>query len=431
MASKACINYTIDETVSANLCTGCGTCAALCPYSAIEIIKNEYKGIYIPMLDQQKCNQCGICYKVCPGMPVDYREHSINIFGKGPYDKSIGNYLNCYIGYTTDYDIRYNSSSGGLVTAVLIYALEQGIIDGALVTRMKKDMPLEPEPFIARTRDEIIEASRSKYCPVHVNTVLREILNADGKYAVVGLPCHINGIRKAEKVNIKLKERIVLHLSIFCSGTPNSNATKFLLYRLNTHPNHIKKLNYRGNGWPGNLSLYLKDNSVKEMPYPEYWQGMISPFYTFRCIACSDWFSELADLSFGDAWLQEIKRDDKIGTSVVISRTKWSDDILQQMLDKGAIALSPTDLNKIFESQRGFARKRMYLNSRIAIMRFFGQKTPICIIDYLQKLSKMDYFISLIIYLQSFLASRRNLWWLLSIYSSLIRLGSLFKSKFD
>jgi coenzyme F420 hydrogenase subunit beta len=46
------------------------------------------------------------------------------------------------------------------------FALEEGIIDGALVTRMKKDRPLEPEPFIARTREEIIEASKSKYCGV-------------------------------------------------------------------------------------------------------------------------------------------------------------------------------------------------------------------------------------------------------------------------
>ena len=34
---------------------------------------------------------------------------------------------------------------------------------------MKKDNPLEPEPFIARTREEIIEASKSKYCPVPAN----------------------------------------------------------------------------------------------------------------------------------------------------------------------------------------------------------------------------------------------------------------------
>jgi coenzyme F420 hydrogenase subunit beta len=108
---------------------------------------------------------CGTCVGLCPRHSVDFKQLNQEIFGKEPEDILLGNYLNCYIGQVTDYDIRYNSASGGMVTALLIFALEEGLIDGALVTRMKKDRPLEPEPFIARNREEIIEASKSKYCP--------------------------------------------------------------------------------------------------------------------------------------------------------------------------------------------------------------------------------------------------------------------------
>ena len=149
--------------------------------------------------------------KVCPGHEVDFKGLNLEIFGKEPEDILIGNYLNCYVGHATDYDIRYNSASGGLVTALLIFALEEGLIDGALVTRMKKDKPLEPEPFIARTREEIIEARGSKYCPVPANVALREILEANEgeRFAVVGLPCHIHGMRRAQRVDARLKERVV------------------------------------------------------------------------------------------------------------------------------------------------------------------------------------------------------------------------------
>ena len=41
-------------------------------------------------------------------------------------------------------DIRFNASSGGAVTALLAFALEQGIIDGTVVTRMSKEKVLEP-----------------------------------------------------------------------------------------------------------------------------------------------------------------------------------------------------------------------------------------------------------------------------------------------
>jgi len=136
--------YNIKNIVKKGVCVGCGTCVALCPQGAIELIIDKKKGIYVPKIDKSKCNNCGICLKVCPGVSIDYGQLGQEIFGKKPEDVLIGNYLNCYTGHATDYNIRYNSASGGLVTSLLIYALEKGIIDGALVTRMKKDKPLEP-----------------------------------------------------------------------------------------------------------------------------------------------------------------------------------------------------------------------------------------------------------------------------------------------
>ncbi|MGB2728538.1 MAG: coenzyme F420 hydrogenase/dehydrogenase beta subunit N-terminal domain-containing protein [Halobacteriota archaeon] len=217
---------TIAQVVKDNLCTGCGTCVALCPEEAIKLTINEKKGIYVPELNEKKCNNCGICYEVCPGHEVDFKALNLEIFGKEPEDVLIGNPLNCYIGHTTDWGIRYNSASGGLVTQLLIFALEEGIIDGALVTRMKKDNPLEPEPFIARTREEIIEASKSKYCPVPANIALVEILESEEgeKFAVVGLPCHIHGIRKAEQINKSLKEKMYVFSHSASTSTSTSES---------------------------------------------------------------------------------------------------------------------------------------------------------------------------------------------------------------
>jgi coenzyme F420 hydrogenase subunit beta len=236
----------ISYIVKNGLCTGCGTCEALCPAEAIKLLIDKNKGVFIPQLVKDKCNKCGICLKVCPGHEVDFKELNLEIFGKEPENLLIGNYINCYVGHTNDNNIRYNSSSGGLVTAILIFALEKGLIDGALVTRMRKDKPLEPEPFIARTREEVIEASKSKYCPVPANIALREIMEVEGKYAVVGLPCHIHGLRKAQRINKKLRERIVLHLGIFCNHAPNFWGTKLLLHRLKIKEDEVIKLDYRG-----------------------------------------------------------------------------------------------------------------------------------------------------------------------------------------
>ena len=218
---------TIQQVVTDGLCTGCGTCVGICPASAIVMPKNSPKGLYAPKVESELCNQCGLCMEVCPGCSVNFRELNKAIFTNEIGDVLIGNYINCYIGHATDYNVRYHSASGGAVSALLIFALEQGLIDGALVTKMSDKNPLEPEVFMATGKEQIISASKSKYCPVPLNIGLKQIGEQDGRFAVVGLPCHIHGIRKAELLHKDLREKIVLHFGIFCSSTLNFSALKY------------------------------------------------------------------------------------------------------------------------------------------------------------------------------------------------------------
>ena len=383
---------TIAQVVKDGLCTGCGTCIALCPNEAIKLTINEKKGIYVPKLDEEKCNQCGTCYKVCPGHEVDFKTLNLEIFGKESEDILIGNYLDCYIGHSTNYDIRYNSASGGLVTQLLIFALEEGLIDGALVTRMKKDNPLEPEPFIARTGEEIIEASKSKYCPVPANIALKEILNSkEGeKFAVVGVPCQIHGIRKAEQINKKLKERIILHFGLFCHHGVNFIGTEFLLQKLGIRKEDIAKFDYRGQGWPGSMLIELKKGNRKSTSH--YWTYPALYFFTpDRCMLCSDALAELADISFGDAWLPELYAD-KIGSSAIISRTKIGEQLLQRMRERNKVELKPISVKKVVESQKSilyFKKKSLAARRKISQIRHMHTPLdntsllPVHMIDYI------------------------------------------------
>lgn len=272
-------NRTVARVVIDELCAGCGTCAAICPQNAITMVIDRRKGIYIPALDTEKCNTCGICFTVCPGHSVDFQTLNRQAFGSDSDDILLGHYLSTYTGYAADGDIRYRSASGGLVTALLIFALEEGIIDGALVTRMSQRDPLEPEPFIARTREDIIAAARSKYCPVPANIALKEILKAgkDEKFAVVGLPCHLHGLRKAEATNNKLKKHIAFYFGLFCSHTPSFLATDYILQKVNISKSNVLKLDYRGEGWPGKMKITLKD---RDYFLEEYWnKGFGSLFH--------------------------------------------------------------------------------------------------------------------------------------------------------
>jgi len=247
-----------ENIVKTQMCCGCGTCAGICPTDAIEMRINK-RGFYIPIKNNQKCTLCGLCNDVCPQNNKNSKYKNLNefVFGKIANDDLLGNYINCYVGYSTNEKLRFESSSGGKITQILISVLEEGVINGALVTRMKKYDPLIPEPFIARTKEEIISAMGSKYCPVPANIMLNEIIKSksDEKFAVVGLPCHILGIRKVEMLIPKLQEKIVLHLGILCSGVKSFFGTEFILERKGIKKENVKNIKYRCKGWPGYMQV--------------------------------------------------------------------------------------------------------------------------------------------------------------------------------
>jgi coenzyme F420 hydrogenase subunit beta len=415
----------IEMVVKKNLCTGCGTCAGICPKNAIQMIIDHRKGIYLPQIVQEECSNCGICYNICPGHEVNFKLINNEFFGQEPDDPLLGNYLNCYTGYATDYEIRYNSASGGLITALLIFALEEGIIDGALVTKMRDDHPLEPQPFIARTREEIISASGSKYCPVSANIALREILKNNGRYAIVGLPCHLHGIRKAELIMPKLKERIVLHVGILCAKTISFLGTQYQLRRMGIKKENLEKISYRGKGWPGNMTIVTKNNQRRITKLNDYYDDKFGSFIPHRCTLCMDKAAELADISFGDAWLPEIKRQDKVVTSIIISRNIKGADILQKMVGKKQIEIIKTNSAKVKESN-DFSWKKTEIRARFSLTKLLGKEVPDYHQDLLPSLPNIN---AIVLHSQMFLTSRRYLWQLLEIYSKLLKYGSFIKSK--
>ena len=345
-----------------DLCTGCGTCAALCPQNIIKMDISQKKGVYEPIIEGE-CNECMTCIKVCPGIGVDFKELNKIIFGRQPKDLLLGNYKNCYIGHSSNEKLRYNSSSGGMITQILLYLLEEGLIDGALVTRMNPKKPLEPEPFIARTRKEIIEARGSKYCPVPANTALREIIETPGRYAIVGLPCHIHGMRKAEKINKKLRKRIKYHLGIVCNHTPTFKATEFLLKKLNVKKEKVESISYRGGGWPGKLKIKTKTGTI--LLLTDYWEsGFGQLFVPKRCAFCVDHMAELSDMSFADPWLSEFANEKKGKTLIIIRKNST---VLKEMHSKEICKIEPIEPEKIVLSQlyNLYVKKKLHRNNSL------------------------------------------------------------------
>lgn len=417
------LNNTIESIVEDDLCKGCGTCISICNLMAIELSVDSRRGIYVPKVDEAICKNCGNCYKACPGNEIDFDKLNLNIFNKSSPNDVIGNYISCYIGHSADTDIRFQSASGGLVTQMLIFALDKGIIDGALVTRTKKDNPFEPEPFIARTREEIIEASKSKYFPVPANIALSEILrsNENERFAVVGLPCHIQGIRKAQECNKRLKEQIILCFGLFCSHTVNFHGMDYVLNKFKVKKEDVEKLICRGNGWPGRLTLTLKDQKDIFDENNYYELLLFKPrFFTPRfCMFCTDALCELADISFGDPWLPEYSNE-RIGKSIIIGRTEAGENFIKTAKNHKVIELDDVDIDKAIRSQwkGAISYKKKTSKAFYDICKLMHIETP----EHSQKLlhpNVSDYLMVLMFFFCIWSSSRRQTWFFVNTFTSI------------
>lgn len=322
----------IGEVVRDGLCTNCGTCVSICPFRAIFIKKKEIN--FEIRVDKKKCQKCGLCRRVCPGREVNFGQLTQKIFGKDKklnYSSYLGYFKNCFLGYSKDEKLRYLCSSGGLITSLLVYLLKNKIVDGVLVTGMDLKKPLISNPFIAYTKEEVLEARGSKYTPVVLNQCLREIVESKKKtFAVVGLPCHIQGIRKWQRIYPLLKNKIKYTFGLFCGQEVNFLGTKLILKILNVNPKEVRKIEYRGGGWPGKIVIYAKNGKIFERRFPEIFKIFNLGFFTTpRCFLCTDFTNELADISFGDAWISDLIKKGK-GFNFVISRTLNGEDLLKK-----------------------------------------------------------------------------------------------------
>lgn len=327
---------------------GCGVCEDICPKHCISIRKGR---LNIPTVDEEKCINCGLCRKVCAGKGVQIEERANMLFGATPhYNEMLGHYFHLYKGFSKEYNIRFHCASGGCTSHFLIWLLEKGIIDGAVVTGYEKHNPMGPRTYIAHNRDEVLAGKSSKYCVVSMNGIAKEIHNTPGRYVVVGLPCHIHAFRKYCDLDKTVGERIIGFFTIFCSGNKNMDSQAYMLWRYNIDKKDLYEFSYRDEGCMG--SVFFRDKSgsplCNPISYSSFYSGVRAFFSIPRCGVCSDFFGELGDIGFGDLNTNR-PDDDPIGINSLITRSDYWDKLLRQCASEGVLWIDDLDENTMIK----------------------------------------------------------------------------------
>lgn len=324
------------EVIEASLCTLCGACSGFCPYLTY------HKG-RIAVLDN--CDRVGDaqCYEYCPRTFTDLDALSQAIFGSAYSIDPVGQVKKIAIARSSDMQIRARAQYGGVVTTVLSFALEANVVDGVLLSKTMADKV--PQPFLARSIEELMQCTGSNYmaCPVlhGYNHFLRMDSAINYRLAIVATPCQVLAITKMKHKPPRNKPSIAnvkLVVGLFCTWALEPNRFyRFLKEAVNL--NDVTKFDVPPP--PANRFDVHTQSGIVSFPLDQ-----IRQFTMPACGYCTDMTSEFADISIGAAEGVE-------GWNTVIIRTDRGEELWRELTSEGRVEvgeLPPQNLGHLKEA---------------------------------------------------------------------------------
>lgn len=359
-------------------CTGCGLCESIGKCK----LKRDVKGFPVAIIEDS--TDINFFESICP--VYSYRgKCEENIWGK--IEKAS-------ITYSSNPEIRYRAASGGALTEICCYLIENQLVDGIIHVTYNPDSPTENITCLSTTIEEIIDRCGSRYSISSPLKDIIDIVEKDKKYAFVGKPCDVMALRNYMKINHELEKNIYCLLSFFCAGEPSVNAQEALLDRMGCSLNNCFSITYRGNGWPGYTTVNAKDGNTYKLEYNTSWGKYLGRDIRNICRFCMDGTGDAADIVCADFWYldknQKPDFSEHEGRNIAIARTKIGENVLSQAIKKGRL-IEESDFTNDFDrfhlyQPHQFKRKKT-MKSMILGMKLCGKKTPKYSRSYLNKYS--------------------------------------------
>ncbi|MGQ9859649.1 MAG: Coenzyme F420 hydrogenase/dehydrogenase, beta subunit C-terminal domain [Thermodesulfobacteriota bacterium] len=301
-------------------CTMCGACLGLCPYL------QEWRGRIVKLHD---CDlQEGRCYLHCPRTKVDLPALYDARFPDREIPVEMGVVRALFMARAVDSELRSRGQSGAVVSALVGVALEEGMVQAAILTQRGQD--LLPMGRRVTTREEVLECAGSSYVASPTVVALnRGPWNGTERIAFVGVPCQVMATAKMRTCGLGQPgpaARVVLTIGLFCTWALSYDPfIGFLRERL--HGQEIRGMDISP---PPERMLRVRTiGGEVEIPVDE-----IRPFIRSACSVCPDMTSELADLSVGTV-------EGEPGWNTVVVRTEVASSLLEKAREKGVLETRP------------------------------------------------------------------------------------------
>jgi coenzyme F420 hydrogenase subunit beta len=321
-----------EEVIDTGICTGCAGCVISCPHDVIGY--DHQQGAYKPFhledeLGATDCihgqKGCTSCTRACPRFRTWESEANQHLFARDRNDDEMsGIYKDILLTRASDDYVHEMGQDGGLVSAILIWAMDHGYIDGALTSFLEGDgHSWRARPGVAANKDEVLASAGSRYT-YSANTLALTEAKERGleKLALVGMPCQssVPPVMWNRKVG-KVGKPFILNIGLMCSKTFDDSIFEELFEAKYGIPRHgIKKMNIKGV-----FQIWMHNGDYHEINLKE-----CHAWTREGCKSCPDFAAEHADISTGGIG----KFND---WTLTVVRTDLGREIIVRMLQDGSI----------------------------------------------------------------------------------------------
>jgi len=347
----------MNDVVDFGSCCECGTCVLVCPHNVIEYVDGKPKQTAKSAAPFDYCGisegiGCDVCAQVCPRLsPREFELHGELVRAQAGtvFQGGFGPYQEIFVARTRDPRIRERCQDGGVVTAMLVYGLESGCFDGAVVSAADPNKPCSPRPTLETTVEGVIAAAGSWYTYCPNDLALAKAVEADcRRVGFVGVPCQITPVVKAESCDPAFLEggrkkpkhierqrrslkdpvdRVALRIGLLCSEVFNFDGLMAgkIEREMGIPLSDVRKFNVKGE-----VLVYRRNGELTRIPLAEA-QEHARP----ECLHCGDFSAELADVSCGGVGAMD--------WTITIARTDRGREFLSAMIEADLLEVRPIE----------------------------------------------------------------------------------------
>lgn len=377
----------IKKIVEGGYCIGCGLCIDKLKHPA-EIKFDKFGQYQLAPLDSQSLDDSeeSKALEVCPfsDQGADEDEIGKKYYRDSKHDFRLGYYEDLYVSHVKNAVQRKKSTSGGIITFIAKQLLNEKLVD--YVVHVKKDLSKESDALftygVSATVDELEKNTKSRYYPVEMSKVVKTIREIPGRYLVIGLPCFVKGIKRLAAIDSVINERVVFTIGLVCGHLKSKSFAELYAAQCGIAPEKIENIDFRVKNETGKAIQYSVLVEGNDKSVQKKWKDFFGAhwghnFFRYSaCDYCDDVFAETADITVGDAWLDEYI-DDSLGNSVVVVRNKTIAELFKVAHSNNLLFAEKITADVAAKSQAGGIRdRRAGLAYRLYLKKIKGKWAP-------------------------------------------------------